>query len=362
MKQVKKYITLLVVFVFLCGIVLYGCEKSSSSGLSPEELAVLDDGMEDEDDSLIVVGFSQLGAESDWRRENTVSMETSLTEKNGFRLHLENGQQKQANQIMAIRTFIQQDVDYIVLAPVTEEGWDIVLEEAKEVDIPVILVDRMVNVEDESLFTCWVGADFELEGKKAAGWLHDFLDAKGIPQSEAKIVNIQGNLGASAQIGRTKGLKDAVELYGWNLLAEEPADFTQSKGKEVMKSLLSRFPELNVVYCENDNEAYGAIEAIEEAGRKVGSDITNGDIMIISFDGVNSETMECVLKDKISCVVECNPHHGPLVKKIIEMLGKGIIPEKYSYLEGAIYTHDRTVKEVSLDGKAYPVTVVGTDR
>ncbi len=304
----------------------------------------------------IVVGFSQLGAESDWRSANTESMQSTFTEENGYKLIVEDGQQKQANQITAIRTFIQQDVDYIVLAPVTETGWDTVLQEAKDADIPVIIVDRMVDVSDEDLFTCWVGSDFRLEGKKAAEWLNQYAKAEGIASKDIRIVNIQGTIGSSAQIGRTRGLADAAKQYGWDLKAERAGDFTQAKGKEVMETLLRMYHDINVVYCENDNEACGAIEAIEAAGKTVGSDIKNGEIMVISFDGVKEEAMDYVRNDKISFIAECNPLHGPRVKTVIEMLAEGKIPEKFSYVDEQIFSANETVKEIVVDGITYPVT------
>ncbi len=306
----------------------------------------------------IVIGFSQLGAESDWRSANTESMKSTFTTGNGYELIFENGQQKQANQIMAIRTFIQQGVDYIVLAPVIETGWDTVLQEAKDAGIPVIIVDRKVDVSDDSLFTCWVGSDFELEGKKAAEWLNQYAKAKGIAASDIHIVNIQGTIGASAQIGRTKGLADAQEVYGWDLLAQVPGDFTQAKGKEVMESLLKQYDNINVVYCENDNEAFGVIEAIESAGKKVGSNIAGGEIMVISFDGVKKDAMNYIMKDKITCITACNPLQGPHVQRIIELLEAGETPEKFSYVDEGMYAHDDTVKFVVIDGTKYPVTVV----
>ena len=305
-----------------------------------------------------VIGFSQLGAESDWRSANTQSMKETFTEAKGYKLLIEDGQQKQANQIMAIRTFIQQEVDYIVLAPVTETGWDTVLQEAKDAGIPVIIVDRMVDVADDSLFTCWVGSDFELEGEKVTEWLKQYVSEKHMEPKDIHIVNIQGTLGGSAQIGRTRGLKKAVKANGWNLLEEMPGDFTQAKGKEVMEYFLGKYPELNVVYCENDNEALGAIEAIEAAGKKVGSHITEGEIMVLSFDGVKEKAMEQVVLDKISCIAECNPWHGPRVKNIIETLDKGNTPAKLSYVGEGMYTHDDTVKSVRIDGIEYPITVV----
>ena len=262
-------------------------------------------------EEYIVVGFSQLGAESDWRSANTESMKTAFTAANGFELIFEDGQQKQSNQITAIRTFIQQEVDYIVLAPVTEKGWDTVLQEAKDAGIPVIIVDRMVDVEDESLFTSWVGSDFELEGKKMAEWLNLYTKANNISPEEINIVNIQGTIGASAQIGRTKALSNAAAEYGWNLLAEMTGDFTQAKGREVMEYLLTQYDNINVVYCENDHEALGAIEAIEAAGKTVGSDIANGEIMVLAFDGINEEAVAYLKEGKITCIAACNPLHGP---------------------------------------------------
>lgn len=306
----------------------------------------------------VVVGFSQLGAESDWRSANTKSMKETFEEANGYSLVFKDGQQKQSNQIRAIREFIQQDVDYIVLAPVTEAGWDTVLKEAKDEGIPVIIVDRMVDVKDDSLFSCWVGSDFELEGRKMTAWINEFLNKKGISADQVNIVDIQGNIGASAQIGRTKGLEDAAAEYGWNLLAEVPGEFTQAKGREVMEKFLVDYPELNIVYCENDNEALGAIEAIEAAGRVAGDDILNGEIMVVSFDGVSSTALELAKEGKITCIAECNPLHGPRILNIINTLEMGGKPEKLEYVPESIYSSDATVNSIVVDGKVYPVSLL----
>ena len=239
-------------------------------------------------DDTITVGFSQVGAESDWRTANTESMKSTFSEENGYELIFDDAQQKQENQLTAIRNFIQQEVDYILLAPVTETGWDTVLQEAKDADIPVIIVDRMVDVSDDSLYTTWIGTDSLLEGRKAAEWLNAYTTAKGIDAKDVNIVDIQGTIGSTAQIGRSKGLEEGVDNYGWNLLAQQSGEFTQAKGQEVMESMLKQYDNINVVYCENDNEAFGAIDAIEAAGKTVGSDIANGEIMVMSFDTTNA--------------------------------------------------------------------------
>ncbi len=303
-----------------------------------------------------VVGFSQLGAESDWRSSNTESIQSVFTEENGYELIYENGQQKQSNQITAIRTFIQQEVDYIVLAPVTEVGWDTVLQEARDARIPVILIDRRVDTEDSTLYTAWVGSNFYLEGCKAAAWLQSFTEKAGIAAEDLHIVNIQGTIGATAQIGRTRGLREACERNGWDLLEEISGDFTQTKGKEVMESLLRTYDNINVVYCENDNEALGAIEALEAAGYTVGSDLAAGEIMVISFDGINQAAVEYLKNGKISCIVECNPLQGPKLLEVIEQLKKGETPPRYSYMEEKIFSANRSVLDVEVDGNKYPVT------
>ena len=251
----KRKLLGLILSVVMVVTMLGGCGGASNNKTSSG------DGGSGDGNDLITVGFSQVGAESDWRTANTESMKSTFTEANGYRLIFDDAQQKQENQLKAIRNFIQQEVDYIVLAPVTESGWDAVLKEAKDADIPVIIVDRMVDVSDDSLYTAWVGSNFKLEGQKACAWLKAYQDAKKI--DKINIVDIQGTIGASAQIGRTEALNEAVKANGWNLLAQQTGEFTQAKGQEVMESMLKQYKDINVVYCENDNEAFGAIDAIE---------------------------------------------------------------------------------------------------
>lgn len=333
--------------IFLLCICLAGCGTTTPAKSSEEPAS-----------KKIVVGFSQVGAESDWRNANTESMKSTLTLENGYELIFDDGQQKQSNQITAIRQFIQQEVDYIVLAPVTETGWDTVLEEAKDAGIPVIIVDRMVDVKDDSLFTCFVGSDFELEAKKVTTWLSYYLSEADVKPLEVNVVNIQGNLGATAQIGRTKGLEKACEKNGWNLLSEFPADFTQAKAREVMEDLLRVYPDINVVYCENDNMALGAIEAIENSGRVAGPDIKNGDIIVLSFDGVGELAIEKAKAGEILMIGECNPLHGPRVKALLEMLKLGMKPEKFSYVDETLFTEISSIESVTVDGVKYDVTIL----
>ena len=344
-NKTKKLISIMLVLILL----ITGC--SSEEKKSNESEAQKD---------LITVGFSQLGAESDWRVANTESIKSILTRTNGFELMFDDAQQKQDKQILAIRNFIQQEVDFIVLAPVTETGWDTVLQEAKDAGTPVIVVDRMVDVEDTYLYTAWVGSDFRREANIACEWLNSYATKKGINPEDLKIVDIQGTLGATAQIGRTGGLESAAAKYGWNILAKVPADYAQTKSKEVTQSLLREYEDLNVVYCENDNEAIGAIEAIEESGRKAGTDIENGEILVISFDAAHSGLSK-VMEGKIALDVECNPLQGVYLKELINKVKNGEDYQKYTYVNERVFALDDTVTSVEIDDNVYDITILNED-
>lgn len=348
-QLLKRIINCILIIAMLSA--LFGCSAGKQGSIEQSQSGT-------QSDDLTVIGFSQVGAESTWRITNSESMKSAFTEENGYKLIFEDGQQKQSNQIMAIRKFIQQEVDYIVLAPVTETGWDTVLMEAKEAGIPVIIVDRMVDVEDDSLYQCWVGSNTYLEAQKMCAWIKSYCDEKNINVKNLNVVNIQGTIGATAEIGRTKGLQEASSQYGWNLLRKASGDFTKTKGREVMKSLLSQYQTINIVYCENDEMAIGAIEEIEASGKKVGSNIRAGQIMVVSFDGVSEEAKQLVLDGKIACIAECNPLHGPRVRTIIEKLENGENLPKLQYVMEEIYAHDDTVKNVEILGTEYPVTVL----
>jgi simple sugar transport system substrate-binding protein len=291
-------------------------------------------------DDLIYVGFVQVGAESDWRMANTKSMQETFTEANGYKFEMVDAQQQTQKQITAIRDFIQKDVDYIVLAPNTEAGWDTVLGEAKDAGIPVIIVDRMIQTNDDSLFTAWVGSNFLQEGYDAVEALATALKNKGIDPTEGEIniVTLQGTMGSSAQIGRTDGFAEKMKEYpNWKMLDRQSGDFTQEKGQEVMEAFLKSYPDIDVVIAENDNMAFGAINAIKAAGKTCGP---NGDITIVSFDAVKA-AFESMIAGDMDVSVECNPLHGPRVEGIIKALEAGQSVDKIAYVEeGTFYAKD----------------------
>lgn len=346
----KKKLSKLLCIVVAVVVMVTGCTPASSNPEEAGDIGVTKD--------AIKVGFSQLGAESDWRVANSDSIRASLTTQNGYQLLFEDARQNQANQAMAIRRFIQQGVDYIVLAPMTEVGWDNVLFEAKEAKIPVILIDRGIEVSDRSLYICHIGSDFRLEADKVTAWIERFRKINKVKAKKINIFDLQGSIGASAQIGRSQGLEAAAEEYGWNIIAQEDGDFTQAKGREVTGRILAEHPEINVIYSENDNMALGAIEACEAAGRKVGSDLKGGDMLVVSFDGINEDALDLLKDGKIGCIGECFPKHGPYVQEAIKKLEAGETPDKELYVNESIYSAYSAITKISARGKDYPVTIM----
>lgn len=312
--------------LFTLMLTLGGCTTAEES---PEDTMRYQEEIKDSDD-YIVVGFSQVGAESDWRNASTESFRSVFTEKNGYFLLYEDAQQKQENQLKAVRNFILQEVDYIVLDPIVETGWDAVLQEAKAAQIPVILVDRSVQVEDDELYTCWVGSNFEKQGQRAAWWLQSYLERQGRDQEPIRMVTLQGTPDSTAQIGRTNGFAKVLEQQeNWEMLAYESGDFTQAKGQEVMEELLATYDPIDVVISENDNMTFGAVDAIHEAGKTCGED---GEIIVLSFDCVRA-ALESMMRGEINADFECNPILGPRVEQIIEQLEQGESVEKIQYVE-----------------------------
>lgn len=297
---------------------------------------------EETEQELLVVGFSEVGAESDWRVANTESMRNTFTEERGYELLFDDAKQKQDNQILAIRNYILQEVDYIVFAPVVESGWDEVLQESQEAGIPVIVVDRMVDVADDRLFSAWVGSDFRREGTNAVRWLARYLEAQGRSAEEITILHVQGTEGSSAQLGRTEGLQEGIQEHGnWRILKQVQGEFTKAKSYEVVSEVLEEGEIPDVLYCENDESALGAVQALDEKGITHGPD---GDVIVISFDATRAGLMACMNR-KINLDVECNPLHGPRVEALIRQLESGETPEKYCYVEETWFTPEELTEE-----------------
>lgn len=301
------------------------------------------------EDDLIVVGFSQVGAESEWRVANTENMKAMLSEENGYELIFDDARNKQENQIRAIRTFIQQEVDFIVFSPTVETGWNSILEEAREAGIPVIVTDRYIETGQEGLFTAFVGSDFREEGEKAMVWLEDFLQSQGRDTENIRIVHIQGTMGSTAQTGRSTALEMAIERNeNWQMVVQECGDFTRAKTYEVMSEILQQTTDIDVVYCENDGEALGAIDAMEKAGLKCNPE---DGVIVISFDATRLGLQYC-LEGKIALNVECNPLQGSFVHEIIQQILADGLVEREKYIEETQFD-SFTITQEMIDSRDY---------
>lgn len=311
MKAMKK-ILLGLTTALLCGSVSFGADKK------------------------IVVGFSQIGAESGWRTANTDSIKSEAA-KRGIDLKFADAQQKQENQIKALRSFIAQGVDVIAFSPVVETGWQPVLTEIKKAKIPVVLTDRAVKVTDDSLYVTFIGSDFVQEGRQAGEWLAKATTGKAV------IAELVGTPGSAPANDRKKGFEEILAKNpGMKIVKSQSGDFTRAKGKEVMESFLKSpdAKQITALFAHNDDMALGAIQAMEEAGIKPGKDI-----LIVSIDGVKG-AFEAMAAGKLNCTVECNPLIGPQLFDAVEaVMAKKSLPKRIGVKEG-VYEQSQAAAEL----------------
>ncbi len=323
MKRTGKLGALLVLSAIL--LVTSACGKNNNNNnAEPSKAAAAPSAKASEPaapaDKQISMGFAQVGAESGWRTANTDSIQSAAKEA-GVDLKFSDAQQKQENQIKAIRSYIQQKVDVIAFSPVVESGWDTVLKEAKDAGIPVILTDRAVDSKDTSLYVTFMGSDFVEEGRMAGAWLAEqYKDAA----EDINIVELQGTTGSAPANDRKAGFEEKIAGNAHlKIIASQTGDFTRAKGKEVMQAFLKANKDIDVLYAHNDDMALGAIQAIEAAGLKPGVDIK-----IISVDGVK-DGMTAASEGKINYIVECNPLLGPLLMQTAkDMLAGKEVPKR----------------------------------
>lgn len=282
----------------------------------------------DERSETLVLGFSQLGWESAWRLANTESVK-SAAEEAGISLMYDNAEQKQERQIKAIRSFIAYQVDVIAFSPIVETGWDNVLQEAKDAGIPVLTTDRMVDVEDESLYAGFVGSDFYREGVNAG----EYLLKKAEGMGRLNIVELSGTVDSTPMLQRAQGFRDAIaENENLVLIDSMSGDFLRPKGRECMKVLLDKYDQIDVIYSHNDAMTLGAIAALEECGIEPGKDV-----IIISVDGEQA-AIDLLQQGKINCVVECSPMIGPTIMELAQRLANGEEIERCTYSEERVFT------------------------
>jgi ABC-type sugar transport system substrate-binding protein len=301
----------------LCAICIFVCGCSGGKANQPAE-------------KPIVLGYSQLGDESTWRTQNSQSINNAAKEA-GIQIMFEDAMQKPENQIKAIRSFIAYKVDVIAFSPLVENGWDTVLTEAKDAGIPVIIVDRMIDTKDDSLYKTAIISDFYLEGRRAG----EFLIKKFHNISrQINIVEIAGTADSTPAIGRYEGFRDVISHdHKFQVIFSEDGDFMLSKGREIMRQVLELFDpdQIDVLYSHNDDMTFGAIEVMQEAGIEPGKDIA-----IISVDATQ-RIVDYLKNGEVNCVIECNPNSGTQVMDLAKRIVAGEDVQKTIYIPEQVF-------------------------
>ena len=345
----KKLIAMLLALVMVLSLAACGgntapAETQAPAAAAPAETQAPAPAPAAPENEKLVVGFAQIGQESGWRDAETNDVQWyAARNTDSIELHFADAQQKQENQIKAIRNFIEMGVDVIVFPPVVETGWEAVLTECQEAGIPVILVDRGIDANaDPDLYTTMIASDHVWAGEQAAIVMNELLGGEG------KVVELEGTVGASAAVQRKEGFDSyiAANCPGIEILASQTGDFTRSMGKEVMESFLKTYDDIDAVFCHNDDMALGAIEAIKEAGLKPGEDIK-----IVGVDGVKG-AFEAMLAGEMNCTVECTPILAQQIFETAAKLKAGESVEKWIMSADGIYTADM-VDQAVVDSRAY---------
>jgi simple sugar transport system substrate-binding protein len=285
-----------------------------------------------------ILGYSQIGAESAWRNRNSQSVQEAAAAA-GVQLVFFNAQQKQENQIKALRSFIAYQVDVIAFVPIVSNGWEHVLEEARDAGIPVLICDREINIDDESLYAGYAGTNSLEEGRSAAEYLvKKFKD----PQTgkilagrrpPIRIVELRGTRGSSVEINRARGFREVLAGHPeFRIVYSESGDFLRSKGRELMRSILEKIKNIDVIFSHNDSMTLGALEVMREQGIQPGKDI-----VIVTIDAEQA-AIDALRKGEVNCVVECNPKQGPDILRLAGQLAKGEEIPKITYMEEEVFT------------------------
>lgn len=281
-----------------------------------------------EENQSLILGFSQIGAESAWRKCNTRSVQDAAAAA-GIQLIFANAEQKQENQIKAIRSFIAYQVDVIAFVPIVADGWDNVLTEANLAGIPVLVTDRKINTKDETLYAGFIGTDSEQEGREAAYYLLRKFDG----WSKVRIVELVGTEGSSVAVGRAKGFREILEKYPqFEIIHSESGDFLRSKGYEIMHSILQTLTDIDVVFSHNDGMTLGSLDAMREQGIKPGTDI-----VIVTIDAEQA-AIDALRAGEVNCVIECNPKTGPEIMDLSKQLVAGLPIPRLVHVSEQVFT------------------------
>lgn len=326
-----KIIVILILILGIVGtIIILGIYD-----LKPGQEEIVDEG--------IILGFSQIGAESAWRKCNTRSIKEAAANA-GVQLLFENAEQKQENQIKAIRSFIVYQVDVIAFVPIVADGWDNILKEAQNAGIPVLVTDRKIITADENLYAGFIGTDSEQEGREAGNFLlKKFKDRSA--ENPVRIIEISGTEGSSVAVGRAAGFREIIgDNPRFQIIHSVSGDFLRSKGYEIMSDILKEFTDIDALYSHNDGMTLGAIDSIKEAGIRPGKDI-----VIITIDAEQA-AIDTLRNGEVNCVIECNPKTGPAILSLAHQLARGETIPRLQHVHEEVFTEDDELSSIEPRG------------
>ncbi|MBN2509335.1 MAG: ABC transporter substrate-binding protein [Spirochaetales bacterium] len=294
-------------------------------------------------DEGIILGFSQIGAESAWRGCNTRSIKEAAANA-GIQLLFENAEQKQENQIKAIRSFIVYQVDVIAFVPIVTDGWDNILKEAKNAGIPVLITDRKITTADENLYAGFIGTDSQQEGREAGYFLMQKFRQRSA-ETPVKILEISGTEGSSVAVGRADGFREVVGSNPrFEIINSISGDFLRSKGYEIMSGILKETRDIDALYSHNDGMTLGAIDAMKEVGIRPGKDI-----IIVTIDAEQA-AIDALKRGEVNCVIECNPKTGPAIISLSRKLAKGETIPRLQHVQEEVFTEDDDLDAIAPRG------------
>ena len=330
MEKLKKLFlfgSIGIVFIFIAAlfITLRLFNQSESENLNSTE------------NEKLIIGFSQIGTESSWRIQNTKSIFDAAKARN-IEILYDDAKQKQSNQLKAIRSFIVYQVDVIVFVPIVSDGWDNVLQEAKDANIPVIVIDRQINV-DSSLYAGFLGENGFEEGKSAAKFL--LQKCKNWKNEKINILELAGTANSSIAVARAEGFRYLIDKDSrFNFIHSEDGDFLRSRGKEIMDKIILQNgglkignQNIDVIFSHNDPMTLGLLESLEE------NKITSNKTVIISIDA-EQESIDSLIEGKLNCVVECNPNLGPTLMDLVEKVASGEEIPRTTYMKETVFTEN----------------------
>ncbi len=332
MKSWRKIFLSILVIIMIC-LLLSSCRKTDPAAEA------------DPSSKQIILGFSQIGAESAWRNQNTQSIHEAAAEA-GIQLLFTNAEQKQENQIRAIRSFIAYQVDVIAFVPIVTKGWDNVLREAKDAGIPVLVTDRKIEIQDESLYAGFIGTDSVQAGRRAGLFLLDkYRNRTASEEEPIRIVELTGNVGSSVAIGRGIGFREIIgDDPRFEVIYSESGDFLRSKGYELMQSILETYDDIDVLYSHNDSMTLGALDAMKEKGIRPGTDI-----VIVTIDAEQA-AINALQQGEVNCVIECNPKMGPDIMKLVKSLAAGEGISRQIYVQEQVFREDDDLSDIEARG------------